>query len=580
MSQATDDFRWPVFRPLQGVRLSRLGVDLAAGLTLAAIAVPEQMATARLAGLAPEVGLFAFVAATVGFAAFGANRVLSAGADSTIAPIFAGSLAALAVAGTPEYAELAAVLAVLVGLMVAVAGVVRMGWVADLLSKPVLTGFMAGIALHILLSQAPAALGLPEESGDVYHRLGQLAGALGRVNWTAAAIAFSVLAITMGAERLSPRLPGALIALAGATLAAAGLGLARHGLPVLGALPSGLPTPVWPRLHEESLMPLVGLAGVVGLVVMVQTAAVTRSFSAGDADPDVDRDYIGVGAASLFAGVFGAFPVNASPPRTAAVYEAGGRSQVGGLAAAAAVLLLAAFGGSLLADTPTAALAGVLFFVAQRIFKVRDFVHLARRAPAEFALAAATAVLIVLLPIQTGVAIGIFLSLVHGVFTITRARVIPFEQVEGTTVWWPTTPDRLGAATGDVLVVGFQAPLSFLNAFAFRRDVEMAISARGRRPKLLVLEASSIVEVDFTAAEVLIDAIRKARSDGVEFAIARLESVRAASKLERFGVIDVLGPHHLFHSVHEAIAALDPAAAGASPGSGLTSGPGADHPGP
>lgn len=249
MSQATDDFRWPVFRPLQGVRLSRLGVDLAAGLTLAAIAVPEQMATARLAGLAPEVGLFAFVAATVGFAAFGANRVLSAGADSTIAPIFAGSLAALAVAGTPEYAELAAVLAVLVGLMVTVAGVVRMGWVADLLSKPVLTGFMAGIALHILLSQAPAALGLPEESGDVYHRLGQLAGALGRVNWTAAAIAFSVLALTMGAERLSPRLPGALIALAGATLAAAGLGLARHGLPVLGALPSGLPTPVWPRLH-------------------------------------------------------------------------------------------------------------------------------------------------------------------------------------------------------------------------------------------------------------------------------------------------------------------------------------------
>jgi MFS superfamily sulfate permease-like transporter len=307
---------------------------------------------------------------------------------------------------------------------------------------------------------------------------------------------------------------------------------------------------------------------------------VTRSFSAGDTDPDVDRDYIGVGAASLLAGVFGAFPVNASPPRTAAVYEAGGRSQVGGLAAAAAVLLLAAFGGALLADTPTAALAGVLFFVAQRIFKVRDFVHLARRAPAEFALAAATAVLIVLLPIQTGVAIGIFLSLVHGVFTITRARVIPFEQVEGTTVWWPTTPDRLGAATGDVLVVGFQAPLSFLNAFAFRRDVEMAISARGRRPKLLVLEASSIVEVDFTAAEVLIDAIRKARSDGVEFAIARLESVRAASKLQRFGVIDVLGPHHLFHSVHEAIMALDPAAAGASPGSGLRSGPGADHPGP
>ncbi|HEX3406053.1 MAG TPA: SulP family inorganic anion transporter [Caulobacteraceae bacterium] len=568
MSQTTDDFRWPVFRPLQGVGLSRLSVDLAAGLTLAAIAVPEQMATARLAGLAPQVGLFAFVAATVGFAIFGANRVLSAGADSTIAPIFAGTLAGLAASGSPLYAELAAVLAVMVGVMVIVAGAVRMGWVADLLSKPVLTGFMAGIALHIVLSQAPSALGLPEERGDVYQRLGQFAGAVGHTNWTAATIAFSVLAVTMGAERLSPRLPGALIALAGATIATAALGLARHGLPVLGALPTGLPTPVWPRLHPESLLPLVGLAGVVGLVVMVQTAAVTRSFSAGDADPDVDRDYIGVGAGNFLAGVFGAFPVNASPPRTAAVSEAGGRSQVGGLAAAAAVLLLAAFCGALLADTPTAALAGVLFFVAQHIFKARDFVHLARRAPAEFGLAAATAVLLVLLPIQTGVAIGIFLSLVHGVFTITRARLIPFEQVAGTTVWWPSTPDRLGAATGEVLVVGFQAPLSFLNAFAFRRDVERAIAARGRRPRLLVLEASSIVEVDFTAAEVLSDSIRAARSKGVEFAIARLESVRAMSKLERFGVLDVLGPHHLFHSVHEAIAALAPDAASSGPDHG------------
>jgi sulfate permease, SulP family len=561
MAQSTDEKRWPVFRPLQGATLSGVGVDLAAGLTLAAIAIPEQMATAHLGGLAPQVGLFAFVAATVGFIAFGANRVLSAGADSTIAPIFAGSLAALAVAGTPAYGELAAVLAVMVGAMVAVAGVARMGWVADLLSKPVLTGFMAGIALHIVLSQAPAALGLSEESGDVYHRLGELAGAIGRTNWTAAAIAFSVFTLTLGAEKISPRLPGALIALAGATLATASLGLARQGLPVLGALPSGLPTPAWPRLPPESLLQLVGLAGVVALVVMVQTAAVTRSFSAGDADPDVDRDYIGVGVGGVLAGLFGAFPINASPPRTAAVSEAGGSSQIGGLAAAAAILLLAAFGGGLVANTPAAALAGVLFFVAQRIFKLRDFVHLARRTPAEFALATLTAVSIVLLPIQTGVAIGIFLSLANGVFTITRAQLIPFERVAGSTVWWPTLHGRLGSSDRRVLVVGYQAPLSFLNAYAFRRDVERAIASEPRRPQLLVLEASNIVEIDFTAAAVLSDAIRRARSEGVEFAIARMESVRARSALGRFGVMDVLGPGHLFRSVHEAIAALAPASA-------------------
>ena len=568
MVQSTDEKRWPVFRPLQGATLSGVGADLAAGLTLAAIAIPEQMATAHLGGLAPQVGLFAFVAATVGFVAFGANRVLSAGADSTIAPIFAGTLAGLAAVGSPLYGELAAVLALMVGALVAIAGLVRLGWIADLLSRPILTGFLAGIAIHIVLSQAPAALGLPDESGPTYQRLAGLVGAAGRINWTAAVIALGVFAATFGAEKLSPRIPGALIGLVAATLASAALGLGRQGVPLLGALPTGLPAPTMPRLHPESLVPLVGLAGVVALVVMVQTAATTRSFSAGVRDPDVDRDYLGVGVGGLIAGIFCAFPVNASPPRTAAVSEAGGRSQIGGLAAAATVLLLAAFGGRLLADTPTAALAGVLFFVAQRIFHAGDFMHLARRAPAELALAVLTTLLIVVLPIQTGVAIGIFFSLGHGVFTITRARVIPLERVPGTTVWWPATPDGRGETQAQVMVAAFQAPLSFLNAYTFRRDIEQALAARGAA-RLLVLEASSIVEIDFTASEILIEVIRTAHAEGVDFAIARLESVRAAAALRRFGVMDVLGPGRLFQSVDQAIRALAPASA-----------PGPDHAGP
>ncbi len=563
MAQSTDEKRWPLLRPLQGATLAGLGVDLAAGLTLAAIAIPEQMATARLAGLAPQIGLFAFVAASVGFIVFGANRVLSAGADSTIAPIFAGSLAGLAAVGTPLYGELAAVLALMVGGLVMIAGVARLGWIADLLSRPVLIGFLAGIALHIVLSQAPAALGLAEESGNVYQRLAQLDGALGHINWTAAGIALGVFAITFGAEKLSPRIPGALVGLAGATLATAALGLGRNGLPLLGALPSGLPGPTMPRLHPESLIPLVGLAGIVSLVVMVQTAAVTRSFSGGEADPDVDRDYLGVGAASVLAGVFGAFPVNASPPRTAAVSEAGGKSQIGGLVAAAAVLLLAAFGGRLMAQTPTAALAGVLFFVAQRIFHAGDFVRLARRTPAEFALAALTTLLIVLLPIQTGVAIGIFLSLGHGVFMITRARLIPFERVAGTTVWWPASPDGRGETLPSVLVVGFQAPLSFLNAYSFLRDFDQALASKGAA-RLMVLEASNVVEIDFTAAEILSLAIRNAHDDGVDFAIARLVSVRAQAALARFGVLEALGPGHLFQSVDEAIRVLGPGSVAAA----------------
>jgi len=564
MAQLTGDKRWPVLRPMQGVTLAGLGVDLAAGLTLAAIAIPEQMATARLGGLAPEVGLVAFVAATVGFILVGANRVLSAGADSTIAPIFAGSLAAIAMPGAPLYGELAAVLALMVGLLVAIAGIARLGWIADLISRPVLTGFLAGIAAHIVISQAPAALGLPETAGPFVERLAQLAGAIGRANWMAAAVTAGVFVVTFGAERLNPRIPGALIGLAGAAIAAAMLGLGRRGLALLGALPSTLPTPRFPTLHVESLVPLVGLAGVIALVVMVQTAAVTRSFSAGDADPDVDRDYLGVGVAGLLAGLFGAFPVNASPPRTAAVSEAGGTSQVSGLAAAITVLLLAAFGGRLLADIPTAALAGVLFFVAQRIFHARDFARLARRAPAEFALAVLTLLLIVLLPIETGVAIAIFLSLAHGVFSITRTRLIAFEPVPGTTVWWPSAEGEALRPYDNVLVVGFQAPLSFLNAYAFRRDMERALAAR-QGAGLLVLEASSIVEVDFTAAAILGEVIQSARRSGVAFAIARLESVRALAALQRFGVVDALGPGGIFRSVYEAIEALGPTSARSHP---------------
>ena len=165
---------WPLFQALSGVTLAGVGADLVAGLTLAAIAIPEQMATARLGGLPPQLGFFAFIVAGLGFAAFGANRRLSAGADSTITPIFAGSLALMAAAGSPHYLALVAVLALLVGAILVVAGLLRLGWIADLLSRPVITGFLAGISIHIVISQAPAILGLPEGSGDVYHRLASL----------------------------------------------------------------------------------------------------------------------------------------------------------------------------------------------------------------------------------------------------------------------------------------------------------------------------------------------------------------------------------------------------------------------
>jgi SulP family sulfate permease len=547
---------WPLLRALRGATPASLGHDLIAGLTLAAVAIPEQMATARLGGFAPQVGFFAFAAAAAGFALFGASRRLSAGADSTITPIFAGSLALMAAVGSPQYAELAAVLALMVGLLLIVAGALKLGWIADLLSTPVITGFLAGISLHIALSQAPAVLGLAEGAGDVYHRLAALAAEAAGANPMAVLVGLGVFAVTLGAEKLSPRIPGALIALAGATVATAAFGLDRRGLAVLGHVQGGLPRARLPRLPFENAIPLVGLAFVIALVVMVQTAATSRSFSGEDKDPDVARDYVGVGVGGVLAGLFGAVPINASPPRTAIVAETGGRSQYAGLLAALAVLLLAAFGTQLLDHVPTAALAGVLLFVAQRIFHARAFTEIARRAPGEFALACLTTGLIVVLPIQTGVAIGIFLSLAHGVFTITRVRPIVFERVPGATVWWPVSTQHQGELEPGVLVMGFQAPLSFLNAYDFRRGFLAAIEGGRGVVRLIVLEASSIVEIDFTASAILAEVIAAAREAGMDFAVARLESVRAQAAFDRFGITGRLGEGHLFHSVEEAIRAL------------------------
>jgi len=546
--------RWPVFTALAGETPGALAQDLAAGLTLAAIAVPEQMATARLGGFAPEIGLFAFVAASLGFAVLGSNRQLSAGADSTITPIFAGSLVLLAATGSPAYAAMAAGLAIMVGALLVVGGVLKLGWIADLLSLPVLTGFLAGIALHILLSQLPTVLGLPEGSGTLYHRLAGFWREARLINPPSLIIGLCVFAAIVILEKLAARLPGALIAVFAATAATAVLHLQSQGVAVLGEVHGGFPHLQAPHLTAATFASLGGLALVVTLVVMVQTAATTRAFSGQGGDPDVARDYIGMGVANVLSGLFGAFPVDASPPRTAVAADAGARSQFSGLAAAGVVLVLAAFGGRLLASVPTAALGGVLLFVAQRIFHVGELANILRRSPAEFGLAITTMALIVVLPIETGVAIGIFMSLAHGVFTTTRARPVVFDRVAGTTVWWPvSTP---GDGEPGVLVMGFQAPLSFLNAYDFRRGVLQAIDACAPGTRLFVLEASSIIEIDFTASKILSAVIAKAHAAGLDFAVARLESVRAQAAFDRFGVTDALGPGHIFQSVDAAIHTL------------------------
>ena len=543
---------WPLFRSLASYSLPG---DLMAGLTLAAIAIPEQMATARLGGFAPQIGFFAFMAGSLGFALLGGNRFLSCGADSTITPIFAGGLAALAAVGSPQYQGYAVALALMVGMMMLAGGAFRLGGIANLLSVPVMVGFLAGISVHIIVSQLPGVLGLKSPSGPTLDRIGVLAGELSRSNPFTLCIGLGVLATVFVSEKISAKIPGALIGLVAATLATIGLGLESKGVSVVGSVPGTLPRLTLPELAPEHWVHLVSLAFVITVVVMVQTAATTRSFpSDPDKPADVDRDFLGAGAGSVLSGLFGAFPVNASPPRTGIVAETGGQSQLAGLAAAAIVLALLAFGTGLLQHVPDAALGGILLFVALRIIRVKQIVTIYRQSFSEFLLIAATAALIIVLPIQQGAFLGIMLSLLHGIWSTTRARLVEFERVPGTTIWWPAHPHIAGERIEGVAVIGLQAPLSFLNAPGFRSDVTKVLGAA--TPQLLVLEASGMVEIDFTAAQILLDVFKACNEQGVTVALARLESVRAQNAFERFRLFDALPREHVFHSVDEAVRKL------------------------
>jgi sulfate permease, SulP family len=551
------DPRWVALRSFAGYRAAFIGPDLIAGVTLAAIAIPEQMATAKLGSLPPEFGFFAFIAGTLGVLLFGSNRRMSVGADSTITPIFAGALAILAAAGGPQYIALAAALSLMVGAIVLAAGVFRMGWIADLLSVPVTTGFLAGIAIHIVVSQTPGALGVASVAGSLPHRILLLWGEAPSANLYALAIAAAVLALSYGTHAVSARLPGPLLGMGLATWVVVAMGLEGRGVAVLGAVKGGLPALAPPSASLDRYLHLLPLALLVALVAMVQTAATARAFPpAPDTPPDVDRDYVGLGAGNLLASLVGTFPVNASPPRTAIVAGSGGRSQLSGLAAIAIVAMLLAFGAGLLTHVPQAALSGVLFFVASRLLRVGQMRAVLRASGMEFALIILTAAAIVLLPIESGVAVGIGLSLLQGAWSSARAKIRPMHQIPDTTIWWPTTASSQGESLPGVVVLGFQAPLSFLNADSFRRQTIAAAHVGRGDVKLLVLEAAGVIDIDFTAAQVFRALVEDCREAGVTIALARLESVKAQTAFTRLGLRELIGEDHIFDSVAAAVTAL------------------------
>ena len=306
--------RPPVLTSLHGYQRSWAGADLVAGLTLLAIAVPQQLATSRLAGMPPVTGFYAFVAGTVLFALLGANRQMSVGADSTIAPLFAAGVSAFALTGSARYVDLVEILAVMVGLMVMLVSVLRLGWIAEFLSTPIITGFLSGVALIIIAHQLPEFFGLPPTTGTNQHRVTYVLTHLGQVNGWSLAIGAGVLAIMIVSARVDRRLPAGLIGLVGSIVLVGALHLQAHGVDVLGTVKTGAPHLGLTGLSWSTIKRLAPLASVVTLVVVIQTAATTRAFAERGGDQvDAGRDFFGVGAAASWPAWWG--PSRSTPAR-------------------------------------------------------------------------------------------------------------------------------------------------------------------------------------------------------------------------------------------------------------------------
>ena len=545
-----------------------LARDLLAALTLLVIAVPEQLATARLAGMPPVTGLYAFVAATTVFALLGTDPHLSVGADSTIAPLVAAGVGTYAVAGSVRYTHLAAVLALLVGAAVALVGLLRMGWIAELLSTPIVTGFLGGVAVIVAVHQLPDVLGVPGTGGSTVHRLGDVLRHLDRIS------AGHGGGGGRGSRRRRARRTdrpavarhhgrgdrvhrgGRAVRPAAARRGGAGPGRARCAARRVGRrdlvrraarAAGGLRDRARRRDADGGHRPRLRPPGTPAAPRRAGTR--TRDEARGG----ITRDFVAVGAGGMAAGLVGAFPVNASPPRTAVLLSAGGRTQLAGVITAGLVVALVPALG-LLRDLPLATLGAVLLLVAARIVHVEDLLRIARFDRVELALALVTLLVVAVIGVEQGIGVAVALAILDRTRRTARPQVHVLGRLRGTTSWVPVSDRRRPQLVPGVVVALFAAPLWYANAEHFRRELEAAVDAARPAPELVVLDTIGMSDLDYTGARTLDRVLDRLDSDGIGFAVARAgEHVRTA--LQRSGLIERIGADRLFPSVDAAVCA-------------------------
>jgi high affinity sulfate transporter 1 len=552
-------------RVLEGVLpidRSKISLEVIAGITLAALAIPEVMGYAIIAGVPVVLGLYSLLVPMAVYAVFGGSRHLVVGADSATAAITATVLVTMAAPESPEYIALAGMVALLAGVFLLLSRLLRLGFVADFLSRAVLIGFLTGVGIQVALSQVPGMLGVPtaEGVGPILQIVQMVAQGIPRIDSAAVALSILVLVLVFAGNRFFRRIPWALVAVIGTIVASWALDLPGYGVTTIGTVTGGLPAIGLPLVPLDRIPELIGVAIACFLVIIAQSAATSRAYAARYEERfDENVDLVGLGLSNIAAALSGTFVVNGSPTKTEMVDSAGGRSQLAQLVTVGIVLIVLLFLTLPLSYLPSAVLAAIVFAIGVRLIDIGGMRTVLARHPVEFWVALLTALTVVFISVGWGIAIATVLSVIaHLRHSYRPVNVLLYPVSPGR---WDAAPLDTGTeAVPGLAVYRFGADLYYANEGRFTEDVHALV--RNARPPLrwLCLSAIMMADIDFSGAESLKQVQGMLKKRGIELVISDV-SDPVMRQLERDGIIGLIGRDHVFDSFRDAVAAYQ-----ASPG--------------
>jgi high affinity sulfate transporter 1 len=546
--------KWsPGIRTLRTYNKAWLPRDLVAGAVLCALLVPQGMAYAELAGLPPATGLYTTVACLVAYALFGPSPYLILGPDSALGPMIAAAILPLA-AGNTEYAiALAGMMALIVSILCISAGLARLGFVADLISKPVRVGYLAGLAVTIFIGQLPKLFGYSVDANGLIREFLAFLKNLYLTNPWTLAVGLLSLFVILGLKRWAPRIPGVLVAVVLSIAVTQLFNLATKGVSTVGPLPQGFPLPSFPSVDLSALPLLIGTAFGIALVAIGDTISTSTGFAARRGDEvDGDQEMFGIGAANLFAGFFQGFPVSTSGSRTAVAEQSGAKTQLTGIVAALLVLAMLMFVPGLVKNMPNSALAAIIIAASLSLFDVAELRHLWAVRRSEFVLA-----LIALLGVALiGVLQGIVIAVVISIFQLFEKAWRPYSAVlgkpEGLAGFHDLEHFPGAVQIPGLLLIRWDAPLFFANASLFRKKLRAAIAQTQPKPLWIVIAAEPINDIDTTAGDMLVDLDKELNAAGIHLIFAELKT-HVVEKVESYGLLDTIDRRHFYPTIEVAI---------------------------